>query len=130
MLVSAHRTVWPGGPLGVIVLFLLGCSTPSNFAIPGGPVPAGDLRILQRDSKFAEPEVQVAAGRDVTFVVENDDKKTAHNLHFPTLAGSPKTKLELGPKYQTITVRFDKPGVYQFRCDTHLETMQGHVTAI
>lgn len=96
---------------------------------PPGPAPAGDVTIVQRNYKFIPDQLNLPVGRDVTIVIENQDKATAHNMHFTTLPGSPKSKLENGPVYQTLTVRFDKAGTYPFQCDPHTPAMSGTVVA-
>ena len=95
---------------------------------PDGPAPAGDITIIEYKYRFEPVELAVPAGVDLTLVVENRDDKTSHNIHFPTLDGSPRTKLENGRGYQTVNVRFDKPGRYPFVCDIHT-TMRGTAVA-
>jgi plastocyanin len=116
--VAGRRRAWWPLPLALAAALLAaGCG--GDDASAKGPAPAGDLTIVEKDYKFVPDEVRVPAGREVTVVIDNRDPKTAHNIHFTTLPGSPKTKLELGPGYQTIKVRFDTAGRYPFICDVH-----------
>jgi plastocyanin len=93
-----------------------------------GPPPAGDVVLVARNTQWDKTDIQVPSGRDVVFVVENQDKGIAHNLHIKDIPGEPRTKLEKGPVYQTLKVRFDQPGKYKFVCDLH-PNMTGTITA-
>lgn len=95
---------------------------------PDGPRPAGDVVLIEYKYLFVPATLPVPAGVDLTLVIENRDDKTSHNVHFPTLPGSPRTQLENGRNYQTLAVRFDKPGRYPFVCDIHA-TMRGTAVA-
>jgi plastocyanin len=92
-----------------------------------GEAPPGDVVIVADGAEFTPEEVALPAGRDVVVVLQVDDRDLPHNIHFPDLDGDPKTRLEKGPRYQSLTVRFPEPGEYRYVCDLH-PTMRGVAT--
>lgn len=93
-----------------------------------GEPPPGDVVVVADTATFTPDRVELPSGRDVTVVLQIDDGDLTHNIHFPELDGGPKTRLERGPRYQTLTVRFAEPGEYRYVCDLH-PTMRGVATA-
>jgi plastocyanin len=115
--------LWRSSALALCVSAGCGADDAQGTA-PDGPPPRGDITIVEVDYQFVPAQLPVPVGTDLTVVIENRDDKTSHNIHFPTLPGRPRTKLENGPGYQTLEVRFDQPGRYPFVCDIHA-TMRG-----
>lgn len=113
---------------GVGVTVGLAAACGGDDAAELGTPPAGDVVIVADTATFTPDEVELPAGRDVTVVLQIEDRDLAHNIRFPDVAGNPKTRLERGPRYQTLTVRFDEPGEYRYVCDLH-PTMRGVATA-
>jgi plastocyanin len=93
-----------------------------------GAPPPGDVVIVADTASFTPDRVELPTDRDVTVVLQIDDRDLTHNIRFPEVEGNPKTRLERGPRYQTLTVRFDEPGEYRYVCDLH-PTMRGVATA-
>jgi plastocyanin len=93
-----------------------------------GTPPAGDVVIVADTASFTPDRVDLSTGRDVTVVLQIDDRDLTHNIRFPEVEGNPKTRLERGPRYQTLEVRFDRPGEYRYVCDLH-PTMRGVANA-
>jgi len=107
---------------------VVGASACGGGAEARPAAPAGDVVIVEKDYQFVPDQLELEVGQDLTIVVDNQDQRTSHNIHFPTAPGSPRTKLENGPGYQALTIRFDEAGSYPFVCDIHA-TMRGTVTA-
>lgn len=93
-----------------------------------GSPPPGDVAIVADATVFSPDRLDVPVGRDLVVVLEIDDAEVAHNIRFPEVEGNPTTRLERGPRYQTLTVRFDEPGEYRYVCDLH-PTMRGVAVA-
>ncbi|MPY91723.1 MAG: hypothetical protein GEV08_01275 [Acidimicrobiia bacterium] len=113
-------------PLGLLALSAASCG--GDDAPELGSPPAGDVTITADAATFTPDEVELPSGREVVVVLEIQDGGLAHNIHFPDVSGDPKTRLEKGPRYQTLTVAFDEPGEYRYVCDLH-PTMRGVAVA-
>ena len=108
-----------------LLVFAVSCGSGSGTR---GPAPPGDVLLVARKNAWDKDRIDVPVGRDVTIVVDNQDKGIAHNIHFTSLPGRVATKLENGLVYQTLTVRFDASGKYPYLCDLH-PTMKGTAVA-
>lgn len=117
-----------GGSLAVVLGACLLLVTACGSDEARGPAPQGDVTIVARKTAWDKDRLDVPVGRDVVVVVDNEDKGTAHNIHFTSLPGRVATKLETGISYQTLTVKFDAPGEYPYICDLH-PTMKGIAVA-
>jgi plastocyanin len=111
----------------VLLLAVLGTACGSDSQSRSA-APAGDLTIVAKDYKYQPDTLKAPVGKDLVVVVDNQDRRVGHNIHFTTLPGRPLTPIEPGPRYQTLKVRFDQPGKYAFICDIH-PTMTGTVEA-
>jgi plastocyanin len=77
------------------------------------------VTIVAENTQWDTATLRLPAGRDAVIVVDNRDHGIAHNLHFVSVPQRLATKLEKGPRYQTLKVHFDQPGEYPFVCDLH-----------
>lgn len=111
----------------VLLLALVGTACRSDNQSRSA-APAGDLTVVAKDYKYQPDTLKAPVGKDLLVVVDNQDRRVGHNIHFTTLPGRPLTPIEPGPRYQTLKVRFDQPGKYPFICDIH-PTMTGTVEA-
>ncbi len=103
------------------------CGGGGDAASHDGPPPDGDALVSANTTAFVPATLELPSGRDLVVVLDNQDKGVAHNIRFPKAAGNPKTALKNGPVYQTLTVRFDAPGTYDYVCDLH-PAMRGTAT--
>lgn len=108
----------------VMALALIGCSSSSAngapFSVPGKPV-ATDHVEAPRSYRFDPAVIEVQAGTEVTWT--NHDQ-FPHTVQL--LTGSDRSTRDLGIG-QTVTIRFDQPGQYYYRCSLHPAQMHGEV---
>jgi len=92
------------------------------------PVPDDpDVVIVAQDMAFDPDEVQVAADRPVSIVLDNRDEGVNHNLHVKDAPAPNETPLEQGMSRQGLTVTLPA-GEYEFVCDIH-PNMDGTLVA-
>jgi plastocyanin len=108
----------------VLALALVGCSSSSPngapFSVPGKPV-ATDHVEAPRSYRFDPAVIQVNPGTEVTWT--NHDQ-FPHTVQL--LTGADRSTRDLGIG-QTVTIRFDQPGQYYYRCSLHPSQMHGEV---
>jgi plastocyanin len=88
------------------------------------------IQISAENIEFNTDELTAPAG-EITIEFDNRDSGIVHNIHIregtkPNGASIAKTKLETGPKVQTLTVTLEA-GEYYFLCDAH-PNMNGILT--
>jgi plastocyanin len=110
-------------------------ATATPAAFPSDGVEAITVDVVQRDSFFEPDTLTVRAGQTVTIRVENRGNLT-HNLH---VAGADNVfdaggddvvsdpSAMTGGETGELTVTFDEPGTFQFRCDFHPTIMTGEI---
>lgn len=91
---------------------------PTEAAPATGPV---SLTVVARDIRFAQTELTVDAGAQVTLTFDNQDS-LSHNIDIVDVA---KTDIFGGPGQRTITFTAPEPGTYAYRCDVHPGAMRG-----
>jgi plastocyanin len=81
---------------------------------PLGEVPPAEIKIVSTEFKYSPAKVWVAAGREVTLVLDNSGAETEHGIIIPAF-GFRLTAMagEIARK----TAVFDAPGEYEFSCD-------------
>lgn len=88
------------------------------------------VKIVSTEFSFTPAQVRVAAGREVTLVLDNRLGETEHNLVLPALGFHLQARAgEIGQK----NIIFAKPGTYDFTCDLpghHDAGMQGMLIAV
>ena len=102
----------------------------STATTEGTTGPSGDaieIFVVTQGDRFDTKEIVVTAGQEVTITVDDRDTETdePHNFHVRAGDFNIFTMIEEAPNTQTITFTIDTPGVYEFFCDTHAETMFG-----
>lgn len=110
-------------------------ATATATASPTGGAEGVTLDVVQRDHLFEPATLTVKAGQMVTIRVENRGSAT-HNLH---VAGADNVFDEGGDDVVSapdalrggatgeLTVTFDQPGTYKFRCAFHPSIMTGEI---
>ena len=88
---------------------------------------AGAVVIVAEDMAFDPDEVQVAADRPVSIVLDNRDEGVNHNLHVKDAPAPNETPLEQGVSQQALTVTLPA-GEYEFVCSIH-PNMDGTLVA-
>ncbi len=106
-----------GVTLGIGLLVLSGCDTAPD-ADAGSDAPATDGQVVVQGFAFRAENITVTAGSQVTWT--NEDVQ-AHPLQFDD---GRRFSLSGG---DSVTVPFDNPGVYPYRCAVH-QGMTGTVT--
>lgn len=104
---------------------------PEAEQTPTGPVK--EITIIAKGIKFDQDTITVASGSSIKLTVDNQDGGIPHNIAFYTSkdaatsgeAPLAKTKIENGPKQQTLVFNAPAAGTYFFRCDVHPTTMTG-----
>ena len=83
----------------------------------------GETLVIIQDFKFIPPEVTIKTGQILRW--ENREKRQYHSVWFEALGeAEPEDYLFPEDSYQR---KFDKPGIYPYRCGPHPE-MIGSVT--
>jgi plastocyanin len=107
-----------------LALALVGCSSSSAngapFSVPGKPVATNHVE-APRSYRFDPAVIQVTPGTEVTWT--NHDQ-FPHTVQL--LTGPDRSTRDLGIG-QTVTIRFDQPGQYYYRCSLHPAQMHGEV---
>ena len=116
--------------LAAVVLVLAACSGDDDIDDAGGPAGCHDasdgrVTLVAHDLKWDTDCLGAPAG-PLTIVVDNRDDGQNHNVHLPTVDGSPATDLTQGPSQQELDVELSA-GSYEFVCDIH-PTMVGTLT--
>lgn len=87
------------------------------------------VAIAAQNTAFDVTSLDVTSGAVVSFRFDNRDTAIAHNLHVEGAAdGDAQTEVEPGPVQQTLRVRFDRPGSFDYFCDVHPQQMRGTIT--
>lgn len=76
--------------------------------------PPAEVRVVSTEFQYSPSKVRVAAGRPATLVLDNGGAETEHGIFVPALGF--RLQAKAGEIAQT-TLRFDKPGEYDFMCD-------------
>lgn len=101
-----------------------GCSSSSGngapFSVPGAPVATAQVE-APRSYRFEPAVIQVQSGTTVTWT--NHDQ-FPHTVQL--LTGSDRSTRDLGIG-KSVTIRFDQPGEYYYRCSLHPSQMHGKV---
>jgi plastocyanin len=92
--------------------------------------PTGDaveFNVTTNNDAFSLNEITVSAGQLITIIIDDRDQGTDEPHNFHVRAGDLNffTEIREAPNTQELTFQIDTPGVYQFFCDTHPETMTG-----
>lgn len=115
----------------------------SPTVVPGG-TPSGAPKIEMADFFFADasgnknPTISLKVGASVTFDLPNAGP-AVHNMHVADVSGSYSSDFctasgkdpcsnpasVLAGATGKLTVKFDSPGTYDFRCDFHKDQMKG-----
>jgi plastocyanin len=101
----------------------------------GGVVPGAGgepvrVTLVARDIKFDKRTITVAAGADVTVVLQNQDAGVLHNFAVYTNRAATQ-RVFVGEIFAGVATREESfkapstPGNYFFRCDVHPDTMTG-----
>lgn len=104
--------------LGLLALLTAGCAASAANATPV----LTDQVDMPPSYKFSPPVVQVQAGATVTWT--NHDNFT-HSVQL--LPGGKPLVAQPG---QTVQIKFDKPGTYNYICSFHPQNMQGQVIVV
>jgi plastocyanin len=109
--------------LGFVVIAAMGaaCSSASAQTTPSGPVDANGPTIVAKDMAFSPSTVEIAAGKNVTVHLDNQDN-APHNVAIYKDAGSSE-KVSIGEIVTAAKADQVVPaltaGTYYFRCDVH-----------
>ncbi|HZN14538.1 MAG TPA: cupredoxin domain-containing protein [Acidimicrobiales bacterium] len=82
--------------------------------------------VVAKNIAFSPEKLTIPANVDVEVVFDNQDAAVPHNIHFFT-PKEVKTDPKNGPEKDTVTLRVDKAGTYDYTCDVH-PTMKGDLT--
>ena len=96
------------------VLTLAGALLASIGAVAAQQLATAPAQVEIRDFAFAPGTLTVAAGTSVTWVNQDDEPHTVTSVGEPRLFKSPG--LDGGDSF---TMKFDKPGTYQYICTIH-----------
>lgn len=88
--------------------------TTTEQAIPG------HATIEMKNYAFSTPEITVKAGSTVTFVNRDDEW---HNA----VSADGSFKIPLISQGQSVTIKLDKPGTYDYYCDPHKDHMKAKI---
>jgi plastocyanin len=93
------------------------------------PVPDDPDVVVRAENMAFDPDgVEVAAGEEVTLVIDNRDDGVNHNIHIEGAPEPNKTPLKQGVSQQALTVTLEA-GEYEFVCDIH-PNMTGTLVAV
>ena len=102
------------GVLAALAAFAAGCGGTGASA----PVATHEVS-MAKSYRFDPKVVEIKAGESVTWT--NNDNFT----HTVEVDGQPDHKVGRG---DSVTIRFDKPGTYDYVCTLHSHDMHGQVT--
>lgn len=127
-MIVRRRVVALSAGFALITAACPGDSAPT--AIPATTAATGrTVAIVAQNTAFDVTSLDVTSGDAVTFRFDNRDTAIAHNLHVAGAAGGDaRTEVEPGPIKQTLRVRFDQPGQFEYLCDVHPLQMRGTIT--
>ncbi|WP_169306551.1 plastocyanin/azurin family copper-binding protein [Cohnella pontilimi] len=77
--------------------------------------------VEMKNYAFSKTDITVKAGTVITFVNRDKDR---HNVHF----ADESVRTPLLGEGESVTLKLDKPGVYEFYCDPHKDHMKGKIT--
>jgi plastocyanin len=100
-------------PLAVVAAVLVGCGAAGTST----PV-ATDHVEMAKSYRFSPKVIEIKAGDTVTW--KNDDNFT----HTVRVEDGPDHKAGRG---DSVSIRFDKPGTYDYVCTLHSHDMHGQV---
>jgi plastocyanin len=89
------------------------------------------IKVSMTDNVFTPKALTIPVGKSVDIVVKNDGL-AIHNLHILSASKEGKdfsSAATVSPGAENkFTVKFTKPGTYNFQCDYHLPDMVGTIT--
>lgn len=101
----------------------------SETTAPGDDMNKTEFKIVAKNIAFSPDELTIPLGKEVRIILDNRDTAVPHNIHFKT-PEVVKTDLKEGKSggvKDTIKMKVDKAGTYEFLCDVH-PTMKGELT--
>jgi plastocyanin len=108
----------------IAVSLAIACTATGAFASTGGKPAAKPVVVTLKNIEFHPGAVHIKTGQSVTWMWEDADIDTQHNV---TSIGSKHFKSSKTQERGTYTVTFNAPGTYDFECTIHPQTMQGKV---
>jgi plastocyanin len=117
--------------VGLVANFAFGDRGPEKKE--GAEAESQTVSVTAQGTKFAETDLTLRAGADVTIDFDNKDSGTQHNISIfkgpdaeaPVLF---RGSIVTGPKVARYTFEAPPPGKYFFHCDVHPQQMTGTIT--
>ncbi|HEX5630322.1 MAG TPA: cupredoxin domain-containing protein, partial [Acidimicrobiia bacterium] len=79
-----------------------------------------EITVIAKDIAFNVAEITVAAGQEVTLILDNQDLSAdeGHNIHVRTTTNDYFTAIHTAPDTSEVVFTINEPGTYEFFCDT------------
>ena len=99
----------------------------STTTAGGGSTDPIEITVIAKDLAFNLAEITVAAGQEVTLILDNQDLSAdeGHNIHVRTTTSDYFTAIHTAPDTSEVVFTIAEPGTYEFFCDTHSSQMLG-----
>lgn len=99
----------------------------ATTTMAGGSTDPIEIKVIAKDLAFNTAEITVAAGQEVTLVLDNQDLSAdeGHNIHVRTTTNDYFTAIHTAPDTSEVVFTINEPGTYTFFCDTHSDVMTG-----
>ncbi len=118
---KASRRAFFRVAIATLALVAAGHAKADLTSPPSGASQPREIKIVSTEFKYSPAKVLVAAGREVTLVLDNSGAETEHGIIIPAL-GFRMTAM--ANEIVRKTAVFDRPGEYEFSCE-----LPGHAEA-
>jgi plastocyanin len=100
--------------IATLALVAAGHAQADPTSPPSGAPQNVEIKIVSTEFKYSPAKVWVAAGREVTLVLDNSGAETEHGIIIPAFGF--RLTAAAGETVRKTAV-FDRPGEYEFSCD-------------